>query len=295
MQSSFHIVQQKNNSHNCCFKIIPVLIHKLYSMKCLFLSITITISMNVCAQNNKVWNHKKCAVVLTYDDALNVHLDNVIPLLDSLGLKATFYLSASFPGCRDRLKDWKKAAKEGHELANHTLFHPCTGNIPGREWVKPEYDLSKYTVQRMVNEARMTNIFLQALDGKTKRTFAFPCGDMTIGDTAYIDSLRNDFVAARAVREEMHTIDKVALYNIDCFAMNNAIADQMIALVKQAIQTNTLLVFLFHGVGGGHAINVSLNEHRQLLHFLKQNEKDIWIAPMIDVAEYIKAYQSKQK
>jgi len=28
------------------------------------------------------------------------------------------------------------------------------------------------------------------------------------------------------------------------------------------------------------------------LHFLKQNEKDIWIAPMIDVAEYIKNYQS---
>jgi len=69
----------------------------------------------------------------------------------------------------------------------------------------------------------------------------------------------------------------------------------MIQLVQQAMANHTLLVFLFHGVGGEHAINVSLNAHSQLLHFLKQNEKDIWIARMIDVAEYIKAYQSQKK
>src|SRR5688572_16085584 len=86
------------------------------------------------AQNRNSWNGKKCAVVLTYDDALNVHLDNVIPALDSLNLKGTFYLTGNFPGSRDRVADWSKAAKKGHELANHTLFHPCTGGVPGREW-----------------------------------------------------------------------------------------------------------------------------------------------------------------
>ncbi len=265
-------------------------------MKKLLLLITIAI---VCSkaftQTNTTWNNKKCAVVLTYDDALNTHLDNVIPLLDSLEFKGTFYLSASFPGSRNRLEDWKKAANEGHELANHTLWHPCLGNLPGRNWVHGENDMNNYTVQRMINECRMTNIFLQALDGKTERTFAYPCGDMVIHDTAYIDSMRNDFIAARAVREQMHTIDKINLYNIDCYAMNNATAAQMIELVKQAMQTNTLLVFLFHGVGGEHAINVSLEAHRGLLNYLKQNEKDIWIAPMIDVAKYVKAYQQKQK
>jgi len=210
-------------------------------------------------------------------------------------MKATFYLSASFPGCKNRLEDWKKAAAKGHELGNHTLWHPCLGNLPGRAWVTPENDMSKYTVKRMVNESVMTNIFLQALDGKTERTFAYPCGDMKIGDTAYMDSMHNDFIAARAVREQMHTIDKIDLYNIDCYAMNNATAAQMEALVQQAMQTNTLLVFLFHGVGGEHAINVSLNEHNVLLRYLKQNEKDIWIAPMIDVAKYVKAYQAQKK
>ena len=68
----------------------------------------------------------------------------------------------------------------------------------------------------------------------------------------------------------------------------------MIELVKKSMQTNSLLVFLFHGVGGEHALNVSLSAHRQLLLFLKQQEKEIWVAPMVEVAEYIKKYQSKQ-
>ena len=107
------------------------------------------------------WKGKKAAVVLTYDDALNVHLDNVIPSLDSLGLTGTFYLSAYFPGCRERIEDWRKAARQGHELGNHTLFHPCTGNAPGREWVSAQRDLSKYSLQRVLEEIRMTNVFLE--------------------------------------------------------------------------------------------------------------------------------------
>jgi sialate O-acetylesterase len=45
-------------------------------------------------------------------------------------------------------------------------------------------------------------------------------------------------------------------------------------------------------VGGEHSLNVSLDAHSQLLHFLKQNEENIWIAPMIDVAKFIKKYQA---
>src|SRR5262245_11750473 len=93
----------------------------------------------------KLWQGKKAAIVLTYDDALDVHLDKAIPALDSLGFKGAFYLSAAFPGSKNRISDWKKAAMKGHELGNHTLFHPCDGSKPGRSWVSPQNDLSKYT------------------------------------------------------------------------------------------------------------------------------------------------------
>src|SRR3954451_2184302 len=100
--------------------------------------------VSAIAQNNTTWQGKRCAVVLTYDDALDVDLDNAIPVLDSLGLKATFYLSGYSGALNKRVDEWRAAAKKGHELANHTLFHPCTGQRPGREFVTPDYDLDKY-------------------------------------------------------------------------------------------------------------------------------------------------------
>ena len=66
------------------------------------------------AQDKKIWNNMKCAVVLTYDDALDVHLDNVIPLLDSLDLKGTFYIIGSSEDFKRRMEDWRKAGKNGH-------------------------------------------------------------------------------------------------------------------------------------------------------------------------------------
>jgi sialate O-acetylesterase len=265
---------------------------KKYVMNKIFILLIIShiFIARTSAQFNQPWNGKKCTVVITYDDAINQHLDNAIPVLDSLGLKATFYLTAFSASMQTRLNDWKKLAVNGHELGNHTLYHPCIGG-KGREWVSKEYDLSNYTVKRMVDETRMTNLFLQALDGKTNRTFAFTCGDMKIGDSSFINAMKNDFVAARAVRNQMHKINEVDLYNVDCYMVNGETGTQIIEWTKKAIETNSLLVILFHGVGGGNALNVSIPAHREFLQYLKKNEKDIWIAPMLEVAEYIKAKQ----
>lgn len=241
------------------------------------------------------WNGKPCAVVLTYDDAIDADLDNVIPALDSLHFKGTFYLIGSSPVIAKRMNEWRLAAKHGHELGNHALFHPCDGSLPGRGFVTPDNDLSKYSVSRAVSEIRINNTLLKAIDGKDRRTFAYPCGDRTIGNVYFYDQLKNDFAGARGVTPGLQTADQVKLDNIDCYAINGQSAGYMIDLVKKAQQSHTLLVFLFHGVGGGHNINVSLSAHSKLLHYLKQNEKNIWIAPMVDVAEQVRAEQTMSK
>lgn len=260
----------------------------------LLLSAALLIAVGAAAQFNQAWKGKKCAVVLTYDDAINEHLDNAVPVLDSLGLKATFYITGFSPSMQTRLNDWKKVAAKGYELGNHTLYHPCNGG-PGREWVPKEYELDHYTLRRIIDETLANNVLLQAIDGKTKRTFAYTCGDMKIGDSSFINGMKNDFVAARAVRNEMHKINEVDLYNVDCYMVNNHTAQQMEEWVKKAMETNSLLVILFHGVGGGNGLNVTTDEHRKFLSYLKQLEKDIWVAPMIEVAAHVKDWQERQK
>jgi len=243
------------------------------------------------SQTSTTWNGKLCAVVLTYDDALNVHLDNVIPCLDSSGFKGTFYVTGEASTLYYRLNDWRNAAANGHELGNHTLFHPCDGQLPGRSWVSSEKDLSKYTPERTINEIKVMEAFLQAVDGKKIRTFAYPCGDMVVDSVNYYDSVQTLFAGARGVWDGMQTINEVDLKNIRCYGINGQSAEYMIDLVKKAQQTHTLLVFLFHGVGGEHNINVSNEAHRQLIQYLKQNEKSIWIAPLVDVSQFIQKQQ----
>src|SRR5437763_9445370 len=85
--------------------------------------------------------------------------------------------------------------------------------------------------------------------------------------------------------------DKLNLYDVGCYTINGQSGDDLISLVKQAMQKHALLVFLFHGVGGEYALNVSLTAHHQLLQFLKASQKDVWVAPMLDVAKYIKKVQ----
>ncbi len=71
--------------------------------------------------------------------------------------------------------------------------------------------------------------------------------------------------------------------------------DLYLVIIFSGRVTRSLLVILFHGVGGGNSLNVLLNDHKEFLSYLKQNEKEIWIAPMIDVAKYIKQYQAQRK
>ena len=241
-----------------------------------------------------IWNNKKCAVSLTYDDGLNVHLDKVIPVLDSAGFKGTFYLTGYREGVSKRLNDWRKAAANGHELGNHTLFHPCAAIADGRDytdWVIPEYDLNNYTITRIVDEIKMANIFLKAIDGKDKRTIAYPCGDCFIKDSAYVPLIKSELAGGRG-GSGYNKIDKTDIFHIAAIGIDDKYSgEELIDFVKKAQETNTLLVFCFHGVGGEHRTNLSLSKHNELIRYLKQHEKDIWVASLLEIADFILKYQ----
>lgn len=232
------------------------------------------------------WHGKKAAVVLTYDDALDVHLDNVIPALDSLGLKGTFYLSAAFPGSKNRINDWRRAARSGHELGNHTLFHPCDATKPGRSWVSPGNDLGKYTTESIVREIEMTNIFLESIDGKKERTFAYTCGDTDTGEGSFVDAIRNQFISMRGVKGELNKPGALNLANLNCYVVDDSNADQLITWAEKAKEENAFLVVLFHGVGGGHSINVDLQKHNAFLSYLKEHAPEFWVTTLLDASKY---------
>lgn len=235
-------------------------------------------------------NGAKAAICLTYDDALDGHLDNAIPQLDAAGLKGTFYCTGNSFCLYQRMDEWRKAAKSGHELGNHTLFHPCLGtSYDGTklDWVKPEYDLQNYNLAQIMNELRTANTLLKAIDGHEERTYAYTCGNNTAGGVSFTDSLVNLFTGARSVGPIPETMKGYDVYKTPSTMVTDNTAEELIASVNKARENGTITVFMFHSVGGGY-LNVGAEEHRKLLEYISKNRKDFYCATFMEVMSYIR-------
>lgn len=236
----------------------------------------------------------KAAVALTYDDGVDVQLDHAVPDLEAARLRGTFYVTGYSESFRKRMAEWRAIAVRGHELGNHTLFHPCLKQADGRErtWVDAERDLNTYSIARIVAEFRVMDAFLHAVDGEKAHTLAYTCGDETIRGVSFVDSIRPLAPAARAYKHAFRALaDPLELdpYRVPSWALANDKGAEMIAWVEQAVQSGALAVFTFHGVGGGHSINVDREDHQALLRWLDANRARVWTAPFVKIMAHVTA------
>lgn len=236
-------------------------------------------------------NGAKAAICLTYDDAMSSQLEQAIPVLNSLRLKGTFFLNSVADNSTS--EQWRQAAKQGHELANHTLFHPC---LAAKGW-KPAWALDNYTFDRILKEVQSMNTQLYLLDGKkTKRTFAFPCGDTTAGGVSYLDTLRRSGLVsygrmvgdANAVVTDFQHLD---LLQVPSLAVQpEHTATELIGYAEKAAQQGGLGIYLFHGVGS-QWIAVSAAEHKKLAEFLANHKQTYWVTTFNEAMDYVSQWQ----
>ena len=239
---------------------------------------------------------RKAAVSLSYDDALDSQLDNAIPALDRHGLKGSFYLVPANAPVQLRMDEWRAAARNGHELGNHSLFHPCSARGPGREWVQPERDLDALSVAQVREQVLLANTFLQALDGRSDgRTFTAPCGDRQAKDGNYITAVNDQFLGIKLVGgtvvPDMLALDTQA---VPVHVPVDASGAELIALVEEAGRQGTMVNFTFHGIGGDH-LSVSTQAHEELLAFLDRNRDTYWTATFLEQMRWVRAQQQQAR
>jgi peptidoglycan/xylan/chitin deacetylase (PgdA/CDA1 family) len=219
---------------------------------------------------------RRAAVSLSYDDALPSHLDHAIPALDRHGLKGTFYLVLAADTVRARMPDWRAAARRGHELGNHSLFHQCSARGADRAWVRPEQDLDETTVAQMQAQVALASTMLHAIDGEREVTYTVPCGDRRAQDGDYVDGLRERFlgikVGSGAAIPDMWALDRAA---VPVFVPVDTSGEQLIALVNEAQRLGTMINFTFHGIGGDH-LAISNEAHETLLAYLAEQRDTLW-------------------
>jgi len=259
-------------------------------MRALYFSFTVClsciISFDALADDSFTWPQGQVmAVSLSYDDALDSQLDNAIPALNRRELKGSFYLTLASPTLMTRLDEWRAAAAQGHELGNHTIYHPCSASLPDREWVASYDNIDHYEVAEIVREVTVANGFLHAIDGRDERTYTPTCFDTVVSGEDYLPSIRNQFVSIKG-------FERVKQGFATAWGPAGISGEMLVERVKAESANGTRLFnIIFHGIGGDHLMTSS-QAHEYLLQYLAENQEIYWTDSYIHIMKYVSQNQA---
>lgn len=229
---------------------------------------------------------KQVAISLTFDDARMSQVDAGTTLLDEYNVKATFFVVPS--AVEKRLEGWKKATANGHEIGNHSLKHPCSGNFP---WAR-QNALEDYSLKQMKDELIETNKKIENFLGVKSQVFAYPCGQKFIGrgtkTTSYVPVVADLFLVGRGWLDEGPNDPSFCdLAQLTGMEMDGKDFEQLLPLMEGAKKNQQWLVLAGHEMGESGPQTTRLAMLRQLLEYAKNPANGIWIAPVGTVAKYV--------
>jgi len=229
-------------------------------------------------------NGARAAVSLTYDDGYDSQLENAVPLLDELGLKATFFLTVE--NIDARLSDWISVAKNGHEIGNHTMTHPC--------------QLHGFSVEQFAREQiePAERYFDANFGGPKPRSFAYPCGFVGLGQGAtsarvrrYTQALRPTFLTARTVNGPPNDPRDLLEQRYSLNGLEPTyVSDELglaVAYVRKAVQRGHWAILIFHEVLAARKASEDTSKavHRTTLQHISR--LPVWCAPVRTVFGHV--------
>jgi peptidoglycan/xylan/chitin deacetylase (PgdA/CDA1 family) len=235
---------------------------------------------------------KRAALSLSFDDARASQVEGGMALLDRYGVKATFYVQP--PGVEDKLEGWKRAVANGHEIGNHSLYHPCSGNFA----FSRKTPLEDYTLERMRQELLEANARIKDLLGVKPESFAYPCGETFVGrglkTQSYVPVAASLFTSARGWRSETandpNYVDLDQLMGIESDGKD---FEQILPLLVNARMSGRWLVLAGHEMGRGGVQTTRLAMLEKLIQYALAPENGVWIAPVGTVARYVRAARKR--
>ncbi len=227
----------------------------------------------------------RAAICLTYDDGMDSQLDNALPALNAYGLRGTFFVSDREGALSARRQDWAAVAAGGHELAGHTVAHPCARGLP---WVKPGEALEDYDEARMKNQFNASDALITGLGAPKPETFAYTCGQTYIGEDrrSYRPLVEKHYKAARGLEDQLSDPWTEDLTLTAALNAEKLVAEELIQRADEAAQNGSWAIYMFHGVGGEH-LSVSTEAHTQLLKHLATKPVQFWVTTFARATAWI--------
>jgi len=230
--------------------------------------------------------NRRAALSISFDDSRVSQLENGLPILNEYGIKSTFYV---MPRVVENHRDaWKAAIGNGHEIGNHTVTHPCSGNFAFAR----NKALEEYSLTQMENELEEASKAIKVLLGVEPQTFAYPCGQTYVGrgesTQSYVPLVAKHFLAGRGFNGESAN-DPTFCDLAQLIGMSGDIQD-FAFLEKHLDKTladGNWLILAAHDVG---AERQSISE--EVLGAIGEYTKkhpELWVDTVANIAAYIKS------
>ena len=230
---------------------------------------------------------KEMALSLTFDDARLSQADKGIPLLNRYDVKATFYISPN--NLLKRQEAWNDAVETGHEIGNHSVEHPCSGNF---EWSR-ENALEDYTLQEMRAELDSANKFIEKTLGVRPVSFAYPCGQTFIGrgknTKSYVPLVATMFETGRDwLNEGPNDPGYCDMAKLTAMELDGKSFEEVKKLIESARSKGQWLILAGHEMDDGGAQNSLLSTIEAICKYAGDPANGIWLAPVNQIASFVK-------
>jgi peptidoglycan/xylan/chitin deacetylase (PgdA/CDA1 family) len=229
---------------------------------------------------------KRMALSLTFDDARFSQVDKGIPLLNKHQVSGTFYV---LPGAMlERAEDWKEAVDAGHDIGNHTLVHPCSGNFP---WARHKA-LEDYTLDKMAQELDSASMLIHEVLGVWPSAFAYTCGQTYVGrgvDTrSYVPLVAERFESGRNwMNEGPNDPAYCDLARLNGTELDGLSFAEALKLMEQAREQGAWLVFAGHEMDEGGRQTALLSTIDSICNYALDPVNGIWIDNVSEVVKYV--------
>ena len=237
-------------------------------------------------------NGAKNAISITFDDARESQITVGMPLFEKHQLKGTFYVVPN--NVESQLKGWKKAVSYGHEIANHTSNHVCTGNF---EWLRIRgLGLENATLDWIKQDIEKANNYLKKKLGVTPTSFAYPCGNTFVGrgvDTrSYVPLIAQQFQFGRTWNDETaNNPNYTSFSQLTAIRLDGQTFEEIKTVLEFLKGNNSWIILAGHDVGENGLYSVDKDVLEQLFVYLKDPKNGYWLDTVNTIGSYIKHHR----
>ncbi len=228
---------------------------------------------------------KEMALSLTWDDARASQVTIGTHILNSYDIKATFYVQ---PGpVSKQLKAWKEAVAAGHEIGNHSVSHPCSGNFL---WSRYNA-LENYDLTTMSSQLEDANKQIFELLGTSPVSFAYPCGQTYVGrglgTQSYVPVIARLFTSGRTWLDEApNDATYCDLAQITGVEMDGKSFEELLPIIEDARKNGLWLVLAGHEINQSGLQTTQTETLEKLLQYL-QKQSGIWVSTVGEISAYV--------